>query len=110
MLVVGISVAEVLYEENFDEYSLAVGSNFNGWYFYKGNSSSASTVTIKDGAMYFEANSAGYDVVYAEGLDFSNYTLEADVTFLKDTGWFGMAYNVQRAKGNSLPGYRKVEP
>lgn len=98
LLVIGISANEVLYEENFDEYVLREGSNFNGWNFYKGKTASTSTVTVKDGAMYFEANSAGYDVVFAEGLDFSNYTVEADVTFLKSTGWFGLAYNVQSGK------------
>ncbi len=111
LLVVSISAADVLYEENFDKYTLAEGSNFNGWHFYKGKTTSTSTVTIEDGAMYFEANSAGYDIVYAEGLDFSNYTLEADVTFLKETGWFGMAYNVQSGKiwqkGTACPGTTK---
>ena len=98
LLTVGIFAEDVLYEQNFDEYELSVGSNFNGWNFYKGKTASTSTVTVKDGAMYFDANSTGYDVVFAEGLSFSNYTVEADVTFLKDTGWFGLAYNVQSGK------------
>lgn len=85
---------KVLLEENFDFYTLAEGKNPNGWYFYKGKSGSTSTVTIKDGAMYFDAKSGGYDVVYADGYSFSDYTLEADVTYLKSTGWFGLAYNV----------------
>ncbi len=98
LLTASVCAADLLYAENFDALTLSEGSNPNNWCFYKGKASSTSTVTIKDGAMYFEANSAGYDVVYVEGRSFSNYTLEADVTFLKATGWFGLAYNVQSGK------------
>ena len=97
-LLLGIDT-EILYQEDFaeDAFSLTANESVNGWYFYRTVGSGA-TAEVRDGALYFtgSASSNGYDLVYlaTEGSStWTDYTVEADVTYLSATGWYGLCYN-----------------
>ena len=98
-LIVGIDT-EILYQEDFtgEAFSLTANNEVNDWYFYK-TSGSEAAVEVRDGALYFtgSSTSSGYDIAYlttAGSGAWTDYTVEADVTYLSDSGWYGLCYNV----------------
>lgn len=89
---------EIIYSEDFDSYGnetiqLETGINYSTSLFFAKKSSSGAA-RIENGKLYLSGN--GYDVVYVDGgSTWGNYTVEADITYLANTGWAGMLFNAQ---------------
>lgn len=87
----------LLYSEDFDSYTTRVGlvngTNDSGWEYSQ--KSTNGYAYIENGKLYFAGSK--YDVLYrADGQDWGNYTVEADISYNTDNaGWAGLAYNVQ---------------
>ena len=86
----------LLYSEDFESYTdkveLSNGTNASGWTYSK--KSANGYAYIENGKLYFAGSK--YDVLYrTDGLDWSNYTVEADISYNTDNvGWAALAYNV----------------
>ena len=89
----------LLYSEDFESYTdkveLSNGTNASGWTYSK--KSTNGYAYIENGKLYFAGSK--YDVLYrTDGMNWSNYTVEADFTYLSPTkqsnGWAGLAFNV----------------
>jgi len=88
---------QVLYEEDFEDCAgtLTDGENaFCGLTFYNPK---AGTAQVKDGVLSVSSPSGGYPLIYVTGKDFSDYTVELDLTYTDETAsgsWAGLAFNV----------------
>ena len=86
----------LLYSEDFESYTdkveLSAGDNASGWTYSK--KSTNGYAYIENGKLYFAGSK--YDVLYrTDGMNWSNYTVEADISYNTDNaGWAALAYNV----------------
>lgn len=117
----GNTTGNIVYAENFDEYTgdnattlmpvaldskLSSGESVDyetGW-IVKSNQTAKSSVELKNGAMYVNRTSGSYDLIYRDGgQTWGNYTYEADITYKADSEnwntssapWFRLAFNIQ---------------
>jgi len=92
-----------LLQENFDSYgdvTLTSGSNASTGIYFQQNATTT-TAYIKDGRLHLDGSTAksAYDTLYfEEGLNWTDYTVEADMCVTENTGWTGLLYRVVNGK------------
>ena len=105
------STSKVSFTENFDDYgdvTLNAGSNAGasgaGIYFQQNGDTSA---YIKDGRLYLDASNgtSDYDQLYfLAGMNWTNYTVEADYGFANLNGWSGLLYRTVSGSSSQKAG------
>lgn len=89
------ATSNVIFTEDFSGYSdqqfssgdnTAVGIHFQQY-------SSGTTAGIEDGHMYLNGSNSSYDQIhFLTGMNWTNYTVEADMCYENSSGWAGLLY------------------
>ena len=87
----------VSYTENFDNWegtTLVSGANSEIGIFFQQNKTTT-TAYVSDGRLYLDASAgkSNYDQLhFLTGMNWTNYTVEADYCFVNKLGWSGLLY------------------